>query len=418
VCFGAKTRCEAPVFEVVDLGTASSVTCTDGPDLPVMWTAPLGDFDCFLPACPSANPRVKANGGRYWALADIRRPDHDTDLGSITVGFAAFAFDGSGRQVFAAASDRIARISGPAEDFATRAIGVDAKGRLHWVAPAGNGHGVELRSFSADGARLATHLAASPALPDFGDATWFADGSSVVTYRYLDPASDGGPAARLFPGVARFDARGQLVWNQTSLSLAQANDKDVPSASISLAGVTPSGGVVIGLTLTRTSDASDPDSRFIALDKDGNTVWAKEYQSAEPARGNYSYMSAQARVLPDGTTLFAYKRGASDFGLHIAQLDAAGNVTGATAYDGAYGYESEVAFAPGYVFAPSAALGPIRLAFIEVSTGKCVTRSLPGTCLAHSDGGAIPCNVTTLDPLDTGELFFGAGRSVGVARWR
>jgi hypothetical protein len=415
VCFGAKIRCEAPVFDVVDLGTPSTVTCTDGPDLPVLWTAPLGDFDCFLPNCPSANPRVKANGARYWAVAEIRMPYRDTDIGTDVVGFAAFAFDGSGQQVFAAASDRRARIAGPL-GLATRAIGVDANGSLHWAAPAGSGHGVELRSFGADGTRLATRLAVRGALPDYGDATWFADGSAVVTYRYPDPASDGGPDARLFPGVARFDPHGRLVWNQTSLSLEEANDRGVVSAGISIAGVTPRSGVVIRQLVSRASD-DYPNLRFIALDADGNTVWGKEYRNASAMNGSYSYISAQARVLPDGTTLFAYNGGSRDAGLHVAQLDPDGYVMGATAYEG-NGRGSEVAFAPGYVFLPGAGFGPVRVDLIDLSTGKCLTRSLPGTCLPHSDGGQAPCDATTLDPLDTGELFFGAGRSVGVARWR
>ena len=41
---------------------------------------------------------MKANGARYWAVAEVRRPYRDTEIGTDVVGFAAFAFNGTGRQ--------------------------------------------------------------------------------------------------------------------------------------------------------------------------------------------------------------------------------------------------------------------------------------------------------------------------------
>jgi hypothetical protein len=304
VCFGKLTNCDLPEFVRVTPKEELSVTCAEGAELEVVRTATLRTFDCTVPGCPAGNPVVAANAGRYWVVAELSEPG----LGGEPVGFAVVVYDENGRLLDSSPTDVRWRLVAPIMPGGyTRSVQVDAEGGLAWATPSSDRKGIELRRYAADGTLSSARVAIAEA--SAGHAKWAADGSAVLGYRYFEDEIITDPLNQeSFPGIARFDGRGRVLYNQTLLARLVDADSDVLGVVVRVAGIGNEGETTFRLAERGPyveipySGSSYGETRLLRLDKNGNVVWARELANA------YLWTSeTDMKVLADGSSLIVHR---------------------------------------------------------------------------------------------------------------
>jgi hypothetical protein len=424
VCFGERTACDLPEFVPTTPAEELTVTCTDGADVEVLWSANLGTFDCTVPNCQALKPLVAAGGGRYWTVAELYEPSTDTStVVPEPVGYAVFAFDEGGQRLHGLSTDVRSRLQSGLSVQSTRSLHVDTHGALTWVAPTVDRQGIELRRYGVDGQASPPQLVAADGI--LGQARWGADGSAALAYRYPDPLGDTFDPLnqKFFPGIARFDRNGRLLYNQTLLSaLVGRNAVDslvVSSVVVAVAGIGENGEA----TIRAAERWNDPkwgtqvgSTRFLRLDPKGNVVWARELPSTNfVARG--AILDPSTRVLPDGSSLVVHRTVPADPSMvddavNIEKLDAEGNSSWRARIDRVELTYSVTAVvdANQRVILSSADSGSSVPIFVFDSNTRACTRHVLQASACEG------CSDISLAVVEPDRLYFGMGNRVGVAR--
>jgi hypothetical protein len=246
---------------------------------------------------------IAAGAGRYWAVAELREPSLDNPFGSgDIVGFGVLRFDESGQLLHSAPANVSSTLQAPIPMAYTRSVQVDANGALLWATVSSDRKGIELRRVRADGEPSSEQLAVAEGGP--GHAMWTADGSVVLGYRYLTELLTSDPAVpKLLPGIARFDASGHLLYNQTLLSASVEVEPNVITAVVKVGGIGTSGEATFRVAEVRQSGMFG-ETRLLRLDGNGNVVWASELPNAYASSFN---SDADMQVYPDGTSLIVHR---------------------------------------------------------------------------------------------------------------
>jgi hypothetical protein len=426
VCFGKQTNCDLPEFVRVTPQEEVSVTCTKGLELEVVRTAPLGTFDCTVPGCPAGNPVVAARAGRYWAVAELSEPG----LGGEPVGFAVFAYDESGQLLHSSPTDLRWRLVTPIIPGGyTQSIEVDTEGGLAWATLSSDRKGIELRRYAADGTLSSARVAIAEG--SSGHARWAADGSAVLGYRYFEDQIVTDPNNQeSYPGIARFDDRGRLLYNQTSLAGRVDADAGVLGVMVRVAGIGKDGEATFRLAErgpfveTPFAGSSYGETRLLRLDKNGNVVWARELANA------YLWTSeADMQVLADGSSLIVHRDAeplksiGESVPYFVDRLDADGSSSWRARLDAPPLIETIAAV--GVTFdSKQRVLLSTTMAYDDAGVGSggavVVFDTESRTCTYHALRTG--CDITSgcyrmsAVAVDSAHLYYGTGKLIGVAK--
>lgn len=404
-CSGEKTACTK--VTPADVAAGPEVTCTlaDGGATTVVWSASLDSVECPQGSCAGAFPSVAvASDGTVWAVASLvgALPD---GASAPPLGRALARFDSAGKQTFAKSIDVDTRLVDTSK-ITAQGASVDGRGHLLVTSPSVGAASLELRDYDGQGA-----LGPALSLVDratFGNLSVANDGSLALAYEYA--AGDAGAAPENAPqhvGIARFDAAGHLLWNQTALS-----GLDVLGWS-TIVGLDARVGTTARV---RVADAQAPSGRqlLVRLDQDGNIAWAQ--QSPE-------VMAASAAAAVDGSVYALTAPASGTPALVLDKVDAKGSGLWRVAVPG-----SDLAGSPPLIASLdedgsawivwTGAPGEPATAIQVSSNGQNCTRyELDVPYSVTQAGGGMLTDDVRLAPVGAREFVFGSMTTVGRIRF-
>lgn len=408
ICFGARTVCSPTAAKPFDLGPEVTCNVSDQGSATITWKTEIPEMSCPIGRCVAVSPQISAGAdGSLWAIADLSLPGSDAFVSKYVFGTGLSRYDGAGKWSFSTVADFPTTLSGKTPT--TIGMNVDARGHLQWIAPTPGAPGIELRDYHPKGRLVSARRLVDDAL--FGTGRSNADGSTILVYEYAIPApggAEGGaesdspsPTSRV--DVARFDAEGRLVWNQTAASALGLGEMD---GFIGAVDATGDGAVLAARVAADTTPARSVIAR---LDGNGNITWARDAEDAD--------ISIVA-LLSDGSTIVEFLRtdtasparllvklsatGESEWHMNKDDLQTTGSsFTGvADARDRTW----VTVFGFGNAFS---------LYSIAPDGLHCTKWSLAAPGCQTQPNGEIYCTNVSLEPDGQGAFAFGAGITVG-----
>lgn len=299
------TDCTWPVVQPFQAGPEVSCTPTEGAPIGVEWSATARKVDCGGSECVAAPFDVAvSSSGEVWTSSQLL-PSPPPNIEEATLGFEIQRMDSLGSLELEQATHGEPPLNQPTLDAV--GLSVTPDGGLEWVGPSPETSGLSLLHFDRLGSLvsakwLVEHASQSEA--------HFGPQGITVAYRYVSAvdASEEPPKPTEQVGVARFDAKGDLRWNQAAFATV-----NVPLDHIDLLGV-DSAGVVYALVQRESSFEAEAGSLVVRLSQNGTIDWVREMDAA-------TWMGATYPT-SDGFVLVG---SGGDSGLRIDRVDGLGN---------------------------------------------------------------------------------------------